>query len=214
MTSRGSVGVGLLTALENLFPPIPSEVVLPLAGYLAAQGRLSLVLAIIASTLGSLAGAVVLYELAAALGQRRLRAVFTRVPLIDGDDFDRAEGWFERHGGAAVFLGRFIPGIRSIISVPAGASTMSRPRFWLYTTAGSALWNAAFVLAGWTLGRSWQDVGRYSSWINWGALVVLVLVVARYVWSRRHRVAEAVGATWSRPVRRRGRSGGGRGGGG
>lgn len=192
VAALGAVGVGLLTALENLFPPIPSEVVLPLAGYLASRDRLSLVGAVVGATLGSLAGAVIMYEAAAAAGGGRLRRLLGRLPLADRDDIDRAQAWFDRHGTAAVFFGRFVPGVRSLVSIPAGSGGMSRWRFWCYTTAGSALWNLAFVLAGFALGSAWRSVGRYSGWINWAVVVAVIVVIARYVWNRRDRLAHAV----------------------
>lgn len=196
LASLGVVGVGLLTAIENLFPPIPSEVVLPLAGYLAAQGRIHLVGAIISSTLGSLLGAIIIYELASRLGKDRLRRFVHHMPLIEWDDVDRADEWFERHGSAAVFFGRFVPGIRSLVSVPAGTSELGRVRFWLFTTLGSAIWNSAFIGAGWALGSAWTSVGRYSDWINYGLLLALIVAVARFVWKRRGRIENPV-ARWT-----------------
>jgi membrane protein DedA with SNARE-associated domain len=130
----------------------------------------------------------VLYELAAGLGRDRLRRIVHRMPLIDWRDVDRAEDWFERHGTAAVFLGRFVPGVRSLISVPAGTSSMSRGRFTLFTAIGSAIWNGAFIAAGWALGSAWTSVGRYRDWINWGVLAVAVALTARFVWRRRDRL--------------------------
>lgn len=192
IAALGAPGVAFLTAIENLFPPIPSEVVLPLAGYLAARGQLSLVWAVIAATLGSLAGAIALYEIAAAVGTDRLRRLLGAIPLMDGEDLDRAEGWFDRHGRAAVFLGRFVPGVRSLVSIPAGAEDMPRVQFWLLTLAGSAVWNTTWIVAGWSLGSAWRSLGRYSDWINWALIAALVVIVARFVWSRRHRISGAV----------------------
>lgn len=188
IAALGAPGVALLTALENLFPPIPSEVVLPLAGYLASRGELNLVLAIVASTIGSLLGAIVLYEAAAALGLERIQRVLEKVPLMDSKDLERAQGWFDRHGSAAVFFGRFVPGIRSLVSIPAGTGDLSRPKFWLYTLAGSAIWNTIWVMAGWALGSAWRSIGRYSDWINYAIIAVIVVAVAKFVWDRRERL--------------------------
>jgi membrane protein DedA with SNARE-associated domain len=185
----GAAGVGIMTLVENLFPPIPSEIVLPLGGYLASQGRISLAGALIASTLGSLLGAAMLYELAAWAGKDRLRRIVHAIPLLDWDDVDRADDWFEEHGTAVTFFGRFVPGVRSLVSIPAGTSSMSRPTFWIYTALGSAIWNTIFVMAGYWLGSSWESVGKYSDWLNWGVLAVVVLIVAKGVWSRRDRIA-------------------------
>lgn len=189
--SLGAVGVGLLTLLEVVFPPIPSEVVLPFAGYLAALDRLDIVAAVVTATIGSVAGSVLLYLLASTLGRHRVDRVLTKVPLVATEDLDRAQGWFHDHGDAAVLIGRCIPGIRSVVSLPAGLDHMPMGRFLALTTIGSAIWNGALIGAGYALGRQWQDLGRYSGWINWAVVVALVVAAARYAWNRRDRIAEA-----------------------
>src|ERR1041384_4800726 len=151
----GGPGAGLAVALENLFPPIPSEVILPLAGFAAAQGRMSLVAAITWTTLGSVAGAVALYYAGVVLGRDRVRAIAARLPLIKLSDIDRTEAWFARHGAKTVFFGRMIPIFRSLISIPAGVERMPMATFLLYTTLGSLIWNSIFVMAGYLLGENW-----------------------------------------------------------
>lgn len=183
MTNVGGPGVGAIVALENLFPPIPSEVVLPLAGFLAGQGRLSVVAVIIWATAGSVAGALVLYALGAVFGRQRLLRMADRLPLISIDDVQRAERWFARRGGQAVLIGRFIPVVRSLVSIPAGVERMPLLTFTLYTTIGSALWNSLFVLLGYGLGSRWQQVSAYSSYITNAAVgligLALVVIVVR-----------------------------------
>jgi len=186
----GPVGVGLLVALENLFPPIPSEVVLPVAGYVASQGGMSLVWAIVAATIGALVGAWALYGLGAWVGRERIRRWLERIPLMEVEDLDSAEGWFERHGGAAVLVGRCVPVVRSLISVPAGVERMNFARFTLYTLIGSALWNGGLVWAGNLLGSQWHDIGRYSDWLNAAVYVVIGVVLVRFVWTRTGARAE------------------------
>lgn len=189
MEALGEVGVGVLVALENLFPPIPSEVVLPLAGFLAAQGRLGLLLTIVAATVGSVVGALVLYEIGARTGRLRLRRLVDRMPLLEVEDLDRAEAWFARYGELSVLIGRCIPVVRSLISVPAGFAEMPRLRFTVLTTLGSGIWNTAFVGAGYLLGEQFHDVERYSGWLNaavYAAIAVLVLLGLRRVLRRRH----------------------------
>jgi len=185
----GEVGVGLLVLAENLFPPIPSELVLPLAGFLAAQGRLSLTLTIIAATVGSVVGALVLYEAGRQLGVRRIRAIVGRLPLMQVEDVDRAEEWFARHGQKAVLLGRCLPVVRSLISVPAGVARMPRWRFVLLTGLGSLVWNATFVGGGYALGAQFDRVEEYSGYLNlavYAAIVVLLgLGVRRALRDRR-----------------------------
>jgi membrane protein DedA with SNARE-associated domain len=120
MDALGEIGVGVLVLAENVFPPIPSEVVLPLAGYLASRGRMDLTLVVVAATVGSVLGALLLYEVGARTGRTRVRRLVDRMPLLELEDVDRAESWFARHGQASVLIGRCIPVVRSLISVPAG----------------------------------------------------------------------------------------------
>jgi membrane protein DedA with SNARE-associated domain len=188
LDAMGEVGVAVLVAVENLFPPLPSEVVLPLAGFLAGQGRLDLVWVVVAATAGSLGGALVLYRLGSAVGTSRLRRLADRLPLTDADDVDRAQDWFRRHGFTAVLVGRLVPGVRSLISIPAGVAHMSLPLFVVYTTIGSGAYNSALVIVGHQLGSRWTSVARYSDPINYGIYAVLGLLVAAAVGRRvRHR---------------------------
>lgn len=185
----GAVGVGLLVAAENLFPPIPSEVILPVAGYVASQGRMNLLAAVVAATLGSLLGALALYGLGSGVGQHRLRRWAELMPLVEVQDLDRAERWFDRHGGRAVLIGRCVPVVRSLISIPAGVERMALPKFVLYTLAGSGVWNTIFIIAGYQLGSRWQDIGRYSDLLNTAVLAAIALCVAYLVISRLRRRA-------------------------
>ncbi|SDS97722.1 membrane protein DedA, SNARE-associated domain [Nocardioides scoriae] len=175
MEKLGGPGAGLAVALENLFPPIPSEVILPFAGFAASRGDFTLVGAIFWTTLGSLVGAWAMYGIGAGLGRRRMYAVWARVPLVKTEDLEKTEAWFARHGGKAVFLGRMVPIFRSLISVPAGLERMSFGLFTLYTVAGSLIWNSVFVLAGYGLGEQWDTVGPY---VGTFQNVVIALVVA------------------------------------
>jgi membrane protein DedA with SNARE-associated domain len=189
MDKLGAPGAGLAIALENLFPPLPSEVILPLAGFTAAQGDMNLVAALVWTTIGSVAGALALYGIGAAIGRDRIRALVARLPLVKLSDLDRTEAWFARHGAKAVFFGRMIPIFRSLISVPAGVERMRMTTFLAFTTLGSLIWNAAFVLAGYQLGDNWrtveETVGVYSKVVLAGAVVaVLAFVVVRIVRSR------------------------------
>lgn len=152
---RLAPGAGLLVALENLFPPLPSEVILPLAGFTASQGNFSLAGAIFWTTLGSVIGAIALYWIGVALGRRRLRVIVDKMPLVDLDDLDRTEDWFNRHGKATVFFGRMIPIFRSLISIPAGIERMSFLLFVALTAAGSLIWNSVL----WWPVISWARIG-------------------------------------------------------
>ncbi len=152
--AMGEWGVGLFTLAETIIPPIPSEVILPLAGFLTKQGTMSLGLVFVTSTLGAYAGALLLYWLGARLGLERAISGLSRLPLMDREDFEKAADWFQRHGRSAVFFGRFFPGVRSLISVPAGAGRMNLATFSVFTIAGSGLWNGLLIGLGVLLGPS------------------------------------------------------------
>ncbi|WP_129844162.1 DedA family protein [Streptomyces sp. RFCAC02] len=181
MEALGAPGAGAAIALENLFPPLPSEVILPLAGFTASQGGMSLAAALVWTTIGAVVGAWLLYGLGALLGRERLHAIAGRLPLVKVSDIEKTERWFERHGAKAVFFGRMIPVFRSLISVPAGVTRMSQPMFLLLTTLGSALWNAIFVIAGYRLGENWERVTDLVGVYSKGILAVVALAVVAFV---------------------------------
>ena len=176
MDALGGPGAALIVGLDNLFPPIPSEIVLPLAGFSAAQGVFTLPEALFWTTVGSVAGAVIVYLAGLLLGRDRTRRLVARIPLVRLSDFDRTEQWFARHGTKAVFLGRMVPLFRSFISLPAGIERMGFTRFLALTTAGSLIWNSIFVVAGYTLGERWYLVDDYAGVFQ--KLVVAAVVVA------------------------------------
>lgn len=176
MNQIGGPGIALGIALENIFPPIPSEVILPLAGFTAAQGRYSLVEAILWATLGSVVGALLLYGLGAALGLDRLRLIAQKMPLVDVADVDKSVAWFDKHGSKAVLFGRLIPGVRSLISIPAGVDRMQLTTFLAMTTAGSLLWNTLLVGLGYQLGDRWELVEEYLDPISKVIYVLIILV--------------------------------------
>ncbi|WP_246076006.1 DedA family protein [Brevibacterium jeotgali] len=179
METVGAPGVGLLVALENLFPPIPSELILPLAGFTASLGEMSLVSAIAWATIGSVVGALALYWVGRAFGHERISRWAGMLPLVDPDDVDRAVEWFGRHGRRAVFVGRMIPIFRSLISIPAGIERMSQSWFLLLTMAGSLIWNTVFVLLGFWVGENYTVIEEYAGWFQ---RVVIVLVIAVVTW--------------------------------
>ncbi|HET7326494.1 MAG TPA: DedA family protein [Nocardioidaceae bacterium] len=187
METLGGPGAGVAIALENLFPPLPSEVILPAAGFTASQGDFTLGGAIFWTTLGSVVGALVLYWLGALLGARRMRLIAVRLPLVKLDDVTKSEEWFARHGGKAVFFGRMVPIFRSFISIPAGIERMPLLRFLLLTTAGSLIWNTIFVLAGYTLGENWHQVEAWVSPVSNLVIIAVLVAVAYFVGSRLFR---------------------------
>jgi membrane protein DedA with SNARE-associated domain len=182
----GYVGVAIAVALETIVAPIPSEVILPLSGFYVGSGDLAYGWVVLAATVGSLAGALVIYALA-RVGGRALLLRHGRWQRIRESDLDRADDWFDRHGGWAVLVGRLVPGARSLVSIPAGLSEMPLVRFVVLTAVGSALWNAALVGAGWALGRSYEKVGDLLGPIGTGITAVIVLTVVVVWWRRRRR---------------------------
>ena len=188
----GYVGVAALVAFECVFPPMPSELILPLAGFLAGQGRFWLPLVIVAATVGSTAGALVVYALGAWLGEPRVRALTDRYGTwlrLTGDDLDRAERWFDRHGGEAVIIGHLAPLVRSVISLPAGLRRMPLWKFVLYTAVGAGLWNSVLVTLGWALGDRWQHVNQYATYVEYVVLTAIVGAIAWFIWNRRRQAA-------------------------
>ena len=185
--TAGYPGIIAAMVAENVFPPIPSEIVLPLAGYEVSSGSLVFVWTVLAATLGSLLGAYLLY----AIGRYGGRAAVLRwggVLRVREPDLVRSEGWFQRWGDWVVLGGRIVPLARSLVSIPAGMLRMPLIRFTLLTTIGSLLWNIALIAAGYQLGRRWEDVsrvvGRYS---DVAAVVVVIALVGGLGWLLRRR---------------------------
>ncbi|GGL55643.1 DedA family protein [Wenxinia marina] len=180
--SMGAFGVGLLMFIENVFPPIPSELVMPLAGFNAARGDMSLVLVIIAGSIGSLAGAYLWYWIGQKIGRDRLMRFAEkhgRWTAITPEDIETAQDWFDRRGGAAVFIGRLIPTVRTLISVPAGMAEMPLGKFLAYSAVGTALWTTLLALLGYWLESGYEAV---SSWLDPISWAVVIGIIGIYLW--------------------------------
>lgn len=184
MDTIGPAGAAIAVGMDNLFPPIPSEVVLPMAGLAASRGSFTLAEAILWTTFGSVFGAYILYVLGRWLGADRLRRIADRMPLVTGDDVVRSVHWFEKHGSIAVFFGRMVPLFRSLISIPAGVARMHWWKFGLLTTAGSLIWNSIFVMAGFLLGENWHIVEQYAEIFQTIVIIVVAVLVVWFVVSR------------------------------
>lgn len=187
LVGLGYPGLAGVILLENLVPPVPSELVLPLAGYQVARGELVYALAVVAATAGSVAGAVAIHALGQHGGRPLVRR-HRRLLRLRERDLDRAEGWFRRHGSWAVLLGRLVPGVRSVISFPAGMAAMPLGRFIAFTALGSAVWNAGLIAAGWQLGRNYERVGAVvdqASTVALGGAATLVVAGVALVAARR-----------------------------
>ena len=182
LASMGSLGVAALMLIENVFPPIPSEVIMPFAGYLAASGDLSFVSVVIAGTIGSAAGAFLWYWIGTFVSETRLRRLIARHGrwlTISEQDLDRSLTWFRRNGGKAVFVGRMVPGVRTLISVPAGMTGMPLLPFLLYTGLGSLLWTTVLTISGYLLEAQFAKV---ETWINPVTNILLLGILVLYVW--------------------------------
>jgi len=181
MEKLGAPGAGLLIALENIFPPLPSEIILPLAGFTASRGDFHLWEALLWTTLGSVVGAMALYAIGAALGMQRTIAIAARIPLIQTSDIDKTVVWFHKHGTKAVFFGRMLPIFRSLISIPAGIERMPIPTFLGLTLAGSLIWNSIFVIAGYQLGENWHRVEEYAELFQYLVIGLVGLAVLYFI---------------------------------
>ena len=201
----GYFGVALLVVIENIFPPIPSEIVLPFAGFVAQQGSAgvaqsdtSVIGMMIAATIGSVVGALILYVISSAIGPERLRAFVQRFGRWFGvkqTDLLRAEAWFDRRSFVAVLVGRCVTLIRSIVSIPAGFRRMKLTSFILLTAVGSAVWNIALIGTGALLGDQWERVGEYVGVFQWLVIGAILMLLIRFVYSKLQNRRRQNGAT-------------------
>jgi membrane protein DedA with SNARE-associated domain len=191
VATAGLFGVFLLMVAENLFPPIPSEVIMPLAGFAAAQGKLSLLGVILAGSVGAVVGNAVWFELARAFGAGRTRGLLTRFGRyvgITAEEVAQAEATMRRNGPVAVFFGRFMPGIRTAISIPAGLVELPRTVFYVWTSLGTLIWTAGLALGGYVLEDQFSAVERWAGPIGLaflGGAALLVLLAVLKAWRRR-----------------------------
>jgi len=182
VAAGGWPGVLVLMFLENLFPPIPSEVIMPLAGFAAARGQMSLVLAVLAGIAGTLLGNAFWYELSRGVGSRRIRPLFARYGrwfAVDDKDFDKAEQVLRKYGPVALFFGRLLPGVRTVISIPAGLAHIPRHVFYLWTALGSAVWISFLAGAGYLLKDHYD---RVEGWLEPLSYVVVAAIIGTYAW--------------------------------
>ena len=179
MNQFGYIGVFLLIAIENIFPPIPSEVILLFGGFMTTYTRLNVVGMIIAATLGSLIGAIVLYYIGKIFNKERLKKIISgkigKVLRLKAKDIDNADKWFDTKGNKTVFFCRFVPIVRSLISIPAGMSEMEIPKFLMYTVLGSLIWNTVLIVVGSIVGENWTDI--LSIMDNYSHIVLILLVI-------------------------------------
>ncbi|MEG5061177.1 DedA family protein [Microcoleus sp. A2-C5] len=183
MQSMGYLGIGLLMFLENLFPPIPSELIMPLAGFTASKGDMQLSPAIAAGVIGTVLGALPWYYAGKLLSEERLRDLadkYGKWIAVSGADIDKANRWFTRHGNKAVFLCRLVPGVRTLISLPAGINNMPLIPFLAYSTGGTILWVSFLTLAGYKLAENYERVDEYLAPVS--KIVVVIVVIGFILW--------------------------------
>ena len=179
MNQFGYFGVFFLIALENIFPPIPSEVILLFGGFMTTYTKLNVIGVVIASTLGTLLGAIVLYYIGKILNKERLKKIIHgkigKVLRLKASDIDKADHWFDTKGNKTVFFCRFIPIVRSLISIPAGMSEMPMGKFLIYTTVGTMIWNTVLTVLGNKVGENWEDILLIFE--NYSHIAAIVLVI-------------------------------------
>jgi membrane protein DedA with SNARE-associated domain len=196
MNSLGYLGIGLLMFLENLFPPIPSELIMPLAGYTATfpNTQIQVIPAIAAGVIGTILGAIPWYYAGLLLGQQRLQILANRYGKwigISGDDIEKSTNWFQKHGSKAVLFGRLVPGIRTLISIPAGISKMPIVPFFIYSTIGTIVWVTFLTYAGYFLGKNYKLVEDYIDMITkvvvFGVLLAIAVFIGYRLWKRSRK---------------------------
>ncbi|TYQ28945.1 DedA family protein [Pseudanabaena sp. UWO311] len=196
MNSLGYLGIGLLMFLENLFPPIPSELIMPLAGYTATfpNTQIQVIPAIAAGVIGTILGAIPWYYAGLLLGQQRLQLLASRYGKwigISSEDIEKSTNWFQKHGSKAVLFGRLVPGIRTLISIPAGISKMPIVPFFIYSTIGTIVWVTLLTYAGYFLGKNYKLVEDYIDVITkvvvFGVLLVIASFIGYRLWKRSRK---------------------------
>lgn len=188
MNSLGYLGIGFLMFMENLFPPIPSELIMPLAGFTVSQGKMNFQYAVLAGVIGTILGTLLWYYAGLWVGEKRVSELADRYGKwigVTGKDIDKVNRWFYRHGTKAVLIGRLVPGIRTLISLPAGLSGMRLMPFLVYSTIGTAIWTFALTYAGYALGANYELVDEYLAPVS--KIILGILVIAFIVWLLRRR---------------------------
>lgn len=195
-TVIGDLGYAAIVGLmfiENVFPPIPSELIMPFAGFMAAKGAYAFAGVVIAGVLGSVLGALPLYYLGKLMGEQRLKEWarrYGRWLAVSERDVDKANSWFDKHGGKAVFFCRLVPGVRSLISIPAGSAGMNMPAFLTYTTLGTGVWSLLLASLGWLLGSQYEKVSTYLGPVSYVVLAAIAVAAITWIVKRRRELRE------------------------
>ena len=192
MNQFGYIGVFLLIAIENIFPPIPSEVILLFGGFMTTYSKLNIVLMIIFATLGSLIGAIVLYYVGKILNKERLKKIVSgkigKILRLKNSDIDKADQWFDTKGNKTVFFCRFVPIVRSLISIPAGMSEMPMGKFLLYTTVGSLIWNTVLIILGAIVGENWTSILNIFDTYSHIVAILLIIIFIYIFYKKKKKI--------------------------
>lgn len=186
ISSLGYFGVSFLMVLESMIFPVPSELVMPFAGFLIAEGEMTFFWVIFSSIIGSLIGSLLSYYIGYKGGKRFL-IKYGKYFLLDKEHLAKTEQWFSKKGELTILIGRFIPVVRHFISIPAGFGKMNIKRFILYTAIGAGIWNSFLMYIGFVLGNNWESISHYSDYLSWGVLIILALFLIYFVVKRLNK---------------------------
>ena len=190
MDSLGYWGIGFLMFAENLFPPIPSELIMPLAGFSVSQGKMDFTLAVVAGVVGTIIGALPWYYAGKIIGEQRIKNLadkYGKWITVSSKDIDKVKRWFDRYGNNAVLFGRLVPGIRTLISLPAGLNEMPLVPFLIYSTIGTTLWVIFLTGAGYLLGNNYELVDDYLAPVSKGVLVLILVAFAVWIFRKKQQ---------------------------
>lgn len=174
-------GIFFLMTLESMIFPIPSELVMPFAGFLISSGEMNFLYAVIFATLGSLIGSLLSYYIG-IYGGKKFVSRYGKYFLLNKEHLEKTEKWFSKKGELTIFIGRFIPVVRHIISIPAGIGKMNLKKFILYTILGAGIWNSFLTYIGFVLGKNWEAISQYSDYLSWGVLGIIIILGAFFLW--------------------------------
>jgi len=181
ISSVGYFGVLLLMMMESMILPVPSELVLPFAGFLISSGEMKFLIVVISATIGSLIGSLISYYIG-KYGGKRFVSRYGKYFLLDEESLVKTEKWFSKRGELTIFIGRFIPLVRHVISIPAGMGKMNLKKFMLYTFLGAGMWNVFLTYVGFVLGKNWEKIKQYSDYVSFGVLVILIVLIVYFIW--------------------------------
>lgn len=189
ISSLGYLGVFFLMTLESMIFPIPSELVMPFAGFLISSGEMTFLYVIIFSTLGSLFGSLLSYYIG-VYGGKRFVSKYGKYLLLNEEHLEKTQKWFSKKGELTIFIGRFIPIVRHVISIPAGIGRMNLKRFILYTILGAGIWNFFLAYVGFVLGNNWESISQYFDYLSWGVLIIIVIMGAYFLWKEIKKIKQ------------------------